>query len=208
MGFDPRLKTSLHRDAESIDPNVEWRLEQIEQRRRRAQPGGTMAGLAVLVAVGVVAVIVLAVFAGPAGLRTGASPSPSPSTVPTASAPIYTAIAGTYVATLTAAQPNVASNSLIGDWTITLGADGVLGLAPPPGFTAEGPAPSGNAFSIAGSSFRTNLFSNDFCNSVGTYRWTRSGAQLTFTVVADQCTVRITLLATSAWHLAGPSPSP
>jgi hypothetical protein len=54
------------------------------------------------------------------------------------------------------------------------------------------------AFSLTGDRFRTNLFYNDYCDSIGSYVWNRA-ASLSFTSVDDSCSIRKTLLATTPW---------
>ena len=73
-------------------------------------------------------------------------------------------------------------------------------LSIPAGFTREGQAPAGNAFSLAGSQFRTNLFYNDFCHSVGVYRWQLRGTRLTFAPLNEDCAVRRAIFASKQWH--------
>ena len=48
---------------------------------------------------------------------------------------------------------------------------GVLDLQPPSGFDLGTTSPSGVSYSLAVDRFRTNLFFNEVCNSIGTYTW-------------------------------------
>ncbi len=205
MGFDRRLKASLHRDADSIDPAVEWRLERISRRRRTKSPVGTALTVGATALLSLVAVLILAVVAAAPGRPPNVSPSPAASPTQSGLAD-YRAIAGTYRVTLSASDDNVAANFLTGPWTMTLNADGAIVITPPAGFTAEGSAPTGNAFSLNGETWRTNMFSNDLCNdSVGTYAWSRSSTALTFRVLVDNCLVRMTLLTTLPWSTESPT---
>ena len=208
MGFDRRLKASLHRDADSIDPAVEWRLERIARRRRSKSPVRTALTIGATALLSLVAVLILAVMAGAPGRQPNVSPSPAASPTQSGLAD-YSAIAGTYRVTLSASDDNVAANSLTGPWTMILNADGAISITPPAGFTVEGTAPTGNAFTLNGQTWRTNLFSNDLCNdAVGTYTWSRSTTALTFRAMVDQCLVRMTLLTTSPWAAVSPSMTP
>ena len=76
-------------------------------------------------------------------------------------------------------------------------------LSIPAGFTKEGQAPAGNAFTLAASEFRTNLFYNDFCHSIGVYRWQLAGTRLIFTPLSEDCAVRRAVLASQPWDVQG-----
>ena len=54
--------------------------------------------------------------------------------------------------------------------------DGVVFLSPPASFVPGAAGLSGVAFSLVGDRFRTNLFYNAYCNSVGTYAGAAQGA--------------------------------
>lgn len=208
MGFDRRLKAALRRDAESIDPAVEWRLERVRERGRPESRGRTALRGGALAVLSLLAVLIIAVLAGAPGGQPNSSPSPSASPSPSGLAD-YTAIAGTYQVTLSASQAKVSANSLTGLWTMTLNVDGAISISPPAGFTAEGSTPTGNAYSLNGGAWRTNMFSNDLCSdSVGMYAWSRSGTALTFNVLSDPCIVRVTLLTSSPWSTESPSATP
>ena len=77
--------------------------------------------------------------------------------------------------------------------------NGTVLLSPPPAFLPGATGLSGVAFSLTGDRFRTNLFYNDYCNSIGNYVWSRAAGGITFTSVDDTCTIRGTLLATTPW---------
>ena len=102
------------------------------------------------------------------------------------------------------ADPGVADLGLAGTWSMTLAADGTIDLAPPSSFA--GSRATGHTFSLAGSMFRTDLYYNDYCNSVGVYAWTRSNGELTFTSSSDGCAIRMTLLGTHPWSEGATTP--
>jgi hypothetical protein len=87
-------------------------------------------------------------------------------------------------------------------WTMRLEPNGTVLLSPPATFLPGASGLSGVAFSLTGDRFRTNLFYNDYCNSIGNYVWSRAAGGLTFTSVDDTCAIRRTLLATTAWRPA------
>ena len=202
MSLDRRLRDELRREADAIEPDVERHLGAVEARARR--PRGIGASTLLLAAAIVVAAIILRVPDPRLGEGSGSSSSTSPvassSPSPSPSAPAtYPEIAGTYVATLDSADTAVKRDALGGEWTMRLEANGVVFLSPPASFVPGASGLSGVAFSLVGDRFRTNLFYNDYCNSIGTYAWSRTGSKLTFTQVDDTCSIRRTLLATTAW---------
>jgi hypothetical protein len=89
-----------------------------------------------------------------------------------------------------------------GAWTMTLDADGTVGLAGPPGYRG---VLSGSTFDVAGSTVRINVFVQDRCSAapVGTYRWTDDTAGLHLTVVSDGCAFRRLVLAAGVWAPQG-----
>jgi hypothetical protein len=214
VSLEPRLRDALRAEAASIDPDIEGSLDTVRRRATRRAPIPPLAFLG-LAAVLVVILVVRAGTSAPLGAGPSAAPQPTvpaPSgSVPAISSPggaiTYPAVAGTYSLTL-GPEPGVAANGLAGLWTMTLEPSGVLDVTPPATFRAEGVAPTGNAFTQTGRQLRTNLFYNDYCNSIGTYAWQRSGGQLTLTVVDDACVVRRTLLATTPWQEVASAPTP
>jgi hypothetical protein len=202
MSLDRRLRDELRREAEAIEPDVERHLGAVEARARRR--GGIGASTLLLAAAIVVAAIILRVpdprLSGEVGSSGSPSPVASSSPSPSPSAPAtYPEIAGTYVAMLDSADTAVKRDALGGEWTMRLQPEGVIFLSPPASFVPGASGLSGIAFSLVGDRFRTNLFYNDYCNSIGTYAWSRAGNTLTFTEVDDTCSIRRTLLATTPW---------
>jgi hypothetical protein len=203
MSLDRRLREELRREAAAIEPDVERHLGAVEARARR-RGGGIGASTLLLAAAIVVAAIILRIsdprLSGEAGSSGSPRPVASSSPSPSPSAPAtYPEIAGTYVAMLDSADTAVKRDALGGEWTMRLEANGVVFLSPPASFVPGASGLSGIAFSLVGDRFRTNLFYNDYCNSIGTYAWSRAGNTLTFTQVDDTCSIRRTLLATTPW---------
>ena len=202
MGLDRRLREELRRDAAGIDADIERNLGAVEARSRRRMQVPTT-GLLVAATI-----IALAIAFRPGEPRpapggvTGSSPTAPPSsTVPSPSgAASYPQIAGTYTVSLDPTDPAVARDGLGGRWIMRLQPDGLVLMSPPATFTPGTAGLTGIAFSLSGDRFRTNLFYNDFCNSVGTYTWTLRAGRLSLTSVDDTCSIRRSLLATTPWE--------
>jgi hypothetical protein len=190
MSLDQRLKGALERAADEIDPAVETQLAATIRRAntRRQSP----LGLA-LVAAGVIvlALVGLRVFSvnnnGPAAATQ--SPSPSPTSIIDPSL-----ISGSYAVTLDPADPGVTELGMAGRWAISLAESGALDVVPPEAFT--GSRAEGHTFDLSSTEFRTDLYFNDYCDSVGTYEWALSDGQLTLTDTGDDCQIRRVLLST------------
>ena len=205
MSLDRRLRDELRREAAAIEPDVERHLGAVEARALRR--GGIGASTLLLAAAIVVATIILRVPDPRLGGEAGSSGPPTPVASSSASpspsaAAAYPEIAGMYVATLENANTAVKRDGVAGTWTMRLEPDGVIFLSPPASFVPGASGLSGIAFSLVGDRFRTNLFYNDYCNSIGTYAWSRAANTLTFTQVDDTCSIRRTLLATTPWVIS------
>jgi hypothetical protein len=201
VGLERRLRDDLNRDAEEVVPDVERNLGAVQARAHRRS---SVAGPMILVAAALIVVVIVYRFGG---TSTGIG-APTPSVVsspvvnPSGSPVIYDEIAGTYTVTLASSDAGVDANHLAGKWTMRLLPDGEMLLSPPPTFVYGSLAPSGIAFSTAADRFRTNLFYNDFCNSVGTYTWVLQGGRLSFAPDVETCAARQTLLSTTTWQAA------
>jgi hypothetical protein len=162
-----------------------------------------------LVAAIVVAVILLARDARPAGDLGAQAGAFTPSSIPAVSAQpsegrlaarAYLEIAGTYAATLDEAAPGASADGLVGSWLMTLNATGAMDVTAPASFQAGITHLSGISFSLAGDVFTTNAFYTIECNSNGRYTWSRVGERLTLTPIDDPCASRRTLL-TADWTI-------
>jgi hypothetical protein len=200
MSLDRRLREELRQEAAALEPDVERHLVAVEAGARRRS--GVGASWLLLAAAIVVAAIILRFpngqNTGPAGPGPSVAPSLGPSGSPSTSAS-YPQIAGTYAATLDPANATVNKDGVGGPWTMRLEPTGAVVLAAPAAFTPGANGLSGIAFSLAGDRFRTDLFYNDYCNSVGNYVWSLAAGRLSFTSVDDTCSIRKTLLTTTAW---------
>ena len=192
MPLDDRLRTAFDRAASAVEPDTEARLERTLGRRNR---GGQNSGLENLLAATVVVAALVV------GVRLLGIDTIGPGTPPETSSPgSGAAIVGSYQVTLLPSDPGVVVDgvSFAGTWTLALRDTGVLEIEAPPTF--EGSRAQGHTFSLDGSTFRTDLYFNDYCSSLGTYGWTRSDGNLRLDVMADGCAVRRTLLATRPWE--------
>jgi len=201
MAFERRLREELRRDAEQIDANIERNLGAVEARSRRRRD---VAGVVLLAAAVVIALFTLVRVGEPQSdtqAETGTSPTVAPSSI--APSPFgvatYPQIAGTYTASLDPSDQDVERDGLGGMWTMRLQPDGLVLLSPPSTFALGTSGLTGIAFSLNGDRFRTNLFYNDYCSSVGTYTWALQTRRLSLTSVDDDCSIRRTLLSTTPW---------
>lgn len=198
MSLDRRLRDEFEQEAGRIQPQTARHLTTIEARARRHRSQVNVATLT-LAAVAIAIVLLLRFGASlPNGPDVGATRQPTAQGTVAASAS-YDAVAGTYTVTLQASEPAVESAGVAGSWTMVLHPTGVLDLQPPSGFRLGQTSPSGVAFSLSTDRFRTNLFFNDVCNTVGSYTWHIDAGSLVLVVVDDTCSDRRTLLATEPW---------
>jgi len=187
MSFDRRLREGLDRASIAAEPNVEGSLFTVlAERRRRARArrlalAVAVAGLAALVTAFGVSIV--------DGLR-------SDDRAPTVAA--VHQLAASYEVTLTEAESATVRPSLAGLWRMRLRSDGEIVLTAPETFAAER-NPLGVSFTADDATFRTNIFYNDFCTSIGTYSWHLTDLQLTFDTVSDACVIRRALLTTKPW---------
>lgn len=188
MPLDDRLRHGLRQDASRIRPDVEVHLRAVQARVRRP----VMPVSSVLVAATIViAVVIIGRLQAPNG--PGATPAPSGPTG---------VIAGTYSTILAASDRGVAEHGLAGTWELQVDVDGLAVLTPPIGFQAGARSFPGIAISVSGDQLRTDALYTDYCSSVGTYRWIRSGDRLTFEPSDDTCAIRVALLSTQPWIAA------
>jgi hypothetical protein len=195
MSIDTRLRQGLERSASGATTDLVDDLPDALARGRRRK--------LVLVAVRattVAAVLAIVTVVGPRLVSSIRNEQPAvPAPTPSIGTTDFSAIAGTYTVELSNTDATVAANRMAGTWRIELGPDGAISLSIPAGFTREGQAPAGNAFTLAASQFRTNLFYNDFCHSIGVYRWQLRGTRLTFTPMNEDCAVRRAVFESQQW---------
>jgi hypothetical protein len=203
--LDRRIREELQHAADSIQPDVERNLGAVEARVHR---GGSVSTSLLLVAAVVVLVVISIRMGGVPNDGTGPGGSAVPSSTPASSTsssslPVsYPQIAGTYVVALDPSDAAVKRDGLAGRWTLRLQPDGVALLSAPETFQPGASSLSGITYALAGDRFRTDLFYNDFCSSIGTYAWSLAQGSLRLTPVDETCPIRRTLLSTASWDVA------
>lgn len=206
MSLDRRIREELQRAADSMQPDVERNLGAVEARARRGR--GVSASLLLVAAVVVLVVVSIRMGTSSSdGAEPGGSAAPSPTAIPSepsssAAAASYPQVAGTYVVTLDPSDAAVARDGLAGQWTMRLQPDGVALLSAPSSFQPGASGLSGITYALTGDRFRTDLFYNDFCSSIGTYTWSLAQGRLQLTPVDESCAIRRTLLSTAPWDPA------
>ena len=204
MPLEGRIREELGRAAETIETNVERNLGAVEARAHRRD--GVSASLLAVAAVVIVLAIAIRLGGGTnQGTAGSAAPSPAlaaatPSPTGSLSPAIYPQIAGTYKVTLDTSNAAVVRDGLAGQWTLRLQPDGVALLSAPQAFQPGASSLTGITYALTGDRFRTDLFYNDFCSSIGTYAWSLANGRLAFTPVDETCPVRRTLLSTVPWE--------
>lgn len=192
MPLDERLRGTFQRAASEVEPDVELRLDATLRQGVRPRRQTSLTGVLAAAA----AVAILAIVVRLAGGPSIGTPTSSPSPALTGNE----VIAGRYAVTLEASDPGVSTGEvdLAGTWTMTLLQNGGLELAAPPAF--DGSRAEGHSFTLDGSTFRTDLYFNDYCSSLGTYGWSLSDGDLRLEVQAEDCAIRQTLFATRPWE--------
>jgi hypothetical protein len=192
MSAEDHVRDQVARSVRHIDPDIGTVLGRVSKRGRRRRR--LAVAMRVSVAAGLIALIVIA---GPSVLDLMRT-SPNRPNSPTAP---YSAIAGTYGATIDAKPGVVTQARMAGRWTLRLDPDGSLDLVAPPRFQAE---TSGVTYRLIGQEFQTNAFPNDLCPKrlPGRYRWSKAGGQLRFTIVEDACEARRILFTGQTWSEA------
>jgi hypothetical protein len=194
MSIDTRLRQGLDRSASGATADLVDDLPGALARGRRRKR--------VLVAVRVTALaagLAIVALGGSRLIGSYRTDQPASTPSPSLSTGDFSAISGTYTVELTNADATVSANHMAGTWTMQLSRDGAMQLLIPSTFTREGHAPAGNAFTLSASQFRTNLFYNDFCHSIGVYRWQLRGARLVFFPLSEDCAVRQAVFSSEQW---------
>ena len=193
MSLDRRVRDAFDRAAATVEPNVELHLD--ATLRRAAEPSrASVLGTVLAASAATVALVIAIRLLGIPNAGIG-DPSSDPTASPTASGP-NAAVAGTYSVALLDADAGVEASDLglAGTWSITLEPSGAIEVEPPTTFV--GSRAGGHTFSLDGSTLRTDLYYNDYCSSIGVYRWETRGGGLALTVAEDDCEIRRTILAT------------
>jgi hypothetical protein len=186
MSFETRLRAGLDQAAEPLDPDIERSLRSVLVRRHRRVVVRRATLVLATAAAAVVSVL---------GIRFAIAPQPDQ-----ASGAVQ--IVGSYRVVLTAQDGSGVAPSVEGEWRMRLQADGVVVLTAPATFQAER-NPAGVSYDATETTFTTNVFVNDFCNSVGSYIWQSTAGELVFQAVDDDCGIRSVLLTSKPWTRTG-----
>lgn len=179
MSIDDRLREGLRLNGGLISEQTESALVIVERRRRRWLEVRAMAVAAAVVAVVLVAVpLAIGKFRG-----TPAEP--------------VSRSAGGLVGTWSADVPSTGGD-VAGQWLVRVGDGGAIELVPPASLRDE--LTSGSSITVSADTLETNvLLGFPGCQLpdavVGRYRWVRSGATATFTVISDGCPPRQALFS-------------
>jgi hypothetical protein len=187
MSLDSRLRADLQEIAETIEPSTEVALRSVLRRRDRRAHVRTLAPrlIAAAAAVLVVAGFVTWRLSGSGEDQTPVVKEPRPP-------------AGTYGAVLT--------GDLAGDWRLRFGQDTISLLAPD--MRVLGTRLARGTYVIRHGAITTDLLAGPCSGSSGSYAWKKAGEGLAFTVVDDDCDVRVRLLTTSPWAPVTGAPLP
>lgn len=188
MDEDKRLREHLARLAGEVHPDTDERLARTLAAARRRTSVRSLRTLA-LDAAAVIVLLVFTLIIVTRGL---------PSNEPAASPP---ALTGSWTRTVDTVDPVVVNAGMPGKWVIGFPENQSLNVQAPPGFQQPR---TGYSFQVTGDVMRTDLFGESVCSDIpaGSYRFEISGSQLSFTLVDDQCALRVTFFTGGAWSTA------
>ncbi|PKH37625.1 hypothetical protein SAMN05192575_101635 [Nocardioides alpinus] len=189
MSIDQRLRNGLHPSGSEPGPDTMaalWRVEQRAARQTRAKRVGVGALLA--------AVLVVVIGAG-ATLQHQRTDRVDVVVVQ----PPEQQLVGSYVVDVPA-SPTARRKGMVGRWVVSLEADGALEMRPPPTYAG---ATTGAAWRLQDDQLRTDALVEPGCQAdsgyVGTYTWSLTDDELTFTLVEDDCGARRILFTAGGW---------
>jgi hypothetical protein len=191
LSVERRLRDGFARNANSLDPWTEQRLEQVLGRhRRRVRIRWAASALAAATA------ITAAVAFGPKLVEDViGTPEPAAPSNPT----VVQEFSGAFATTVQEDTAVVRDHGLAGNWSMRLNADGTMAVDAPDSY---GGVLSAALFEATADGFRTSVFEQDLCSGqgVGSYVWSLAGGVLTLTPVDDPCQGRVAVLASSTWQ--------
>jgi hypothetical protein len=190
MSVERRLREGFARNANSLDPWTEQRLERVlGQHRRRVRIRWAASALAAAAALAAVVAF------GPRLLDVMGTPDPAAPSTPR----VVQELSGIFATTVQDDTAVVREQNLAGNWSMRLNADGTMVVDAPASY---GGVLSGALFQVTADRFRTSLFEQDLCSGLGlgTYAWSLSSGALTLTPVDDSCQGRVAVLTSSTWQ--------
>src|SRR6266545_4157317 len=183
MSLDRRLREGLDRSSSAIEERSFDRVLDgvVARGRRRRSARRVAAGTLALAAL--IAAVVIAPKALAAIRRFG-------ETRPASRQDLLRQVAGTYT---------IEEFALAGTWTISLLPTGAMMITPPPAYLRSWDQPTGDVFTVAADTFRTNALGRLCTSSIGTYTWVLRDDRLTLAPVTEDCAARRALLTTTTW---------
>jgi hypothetical protein len=192
MSLDRRLKEGLDRSSSAIEERSFDRvLDGVVARGRRRRRVGHVVAWTLAVAA-LIAAVVIAPKALDAIRSLGETRPASPQQ-------LLRQIAGTYTIEVDRADRAVEKFDMAGTWTISLLPTGAMMITPPPAYLRLWDQPTGDVFTVAVGTIRTNALGRLCTSSIGTYTWVLRDDRLTLAPVSDDCAARRALLTNTTW---------
>jgi hypothetical protein len=192
MSLDIRLRGGLERSSSAIEePFVDHVLDGVVTRGRRQRRARRIVA-ATLALAAAAATVVIAPKAVDAVRSIGETKPASPQQ-------LMRQIAGTYSIEVDRADSAVQAFDLAGTWTINLLPTGAMMITPPPAFLRSWDQPTGDVFTVAGDTLRTNALGRLCTSRIGTYTWDLRDDRLTLAPVTEDCAARRALLTNTTW---------
>jgi hypothetical protein len=192
MSLDIRLRGGLERSSSAVEePFIDHVLDGVVTRGRRRRRVRRVAAATLALAAAIAAVVV-----APKALDAIRSLG---ETRPASPQQLLRQIAGTYTFKVDRADGAVEEFDLAGTWTISLLPTGAMMITPPPAYLRSWDQPTGDVFTVAADTLRTNALGRLCTSSIGTYTWVLRDDRLTLAPVTDICVARRTLLTNTTW---------
>jgi hypothetical protein len=192
MSLDRRLREGLDRSSTAIEErSLDHVLDGVVARgRRRRRVRRLTAGTLALAAV--IAAAVIAPKALDAIRSFGETKPASPQQ-------LLRQITGTYSIEVDGSGGTIEAFDLTGTWTVGLLPTGAMEITPPPPFLRSWDRPTGDVFTVAGDTLRTNAFVQLCASSIGTYAWALRDDRLTLAPLTEDCEARKAVFTVSTW---------
>jgi hypothetical protein len=192
MSLDTRLRDGLDRSSSAIgERSIDGVLDGVVARgRRRRRVRRVAVGTLALAAL--VAAVVIAPKALDAIRSLGETRPASPQD-------LMRQIAGTYTIEVDRADSTIEKFDMAGTWTINLLPTGAMMITPPPAYLRLWEQPTGDVFTVAADTIRTNALGRLCTSSIGTYTWVLRDDRLTLAPVTEDCAARRALFTNTTW---------
>ena len=192
MSLDLRLKDGLDRSSSAIEErSIDHVLDRVVARgRRRRRARRVVTGTLALAAL--IAAVVIAPKALDAIRSLGETRPASPQD-------LLRQVAGTYTIEVDRADSAVEKFDMAGTWTVSLLPTGAMMITPPPAYLRLWDQPTGDVFTVAADTIRTNALGRLCTSSIGTYTWVLHDDGLTLAPITEDCVARRTLLTNTTW---------